>query len=398
MARQERFSTLPLMPSCPVLFIIFNRPEYTRESLAAIRAAKPKKLYIAADGPREGRDGEKELCEETRSLVLNSIDWECEVKTRFQEKNLGCYLGLSSAISWLFENEEMGIIFEDDVVANLSFFRFCEELLEKYKEEKKIWTISGYNWLSPMDISESFYFTQTFSCWGWATWANRWKSYSLDLADYNYANLKNIENKFARRNWLEILAIMQSDNPIDTWDYRYHLRGIEHNALHIIPSKNLCKNIGDFGVHSNEANPFYNLPTFEIQKIIYPVSIELNRKIQPMVDEHFSKNVMPLPFPEIREIPEERELFFWGTGRDAVRALGQAKYNGYRITAFVDSNKEMQGNKFNGYNVISPKELFEKKFSSYFVVIASTRYADEIANELEKNSLVRGRDYWTPIN
>jgi len=384
------------MSSCPVLFPIFNRPEYTRESLAAIREAKPKKLYIAADGPREGRDGEEELCKETRNLALNSIDWECDVKTRFQEKNLGCYLGVSSAISWFFENEKMGIILEDDIVANLSFFKFCEELLEKYKEEKKIWTISGYNWLSPMDISESFYFSQTFSCWGWATWANRWKPHSLDLTDYNYMNLKNIDNEFARRNWAETLATMQSDNPIDSWAYRYHFRGIEHNALHIIPSRNLCKNIGDFGIHSNAANAFYHLPIFEMQKIIYPASIELSRKIQFMVDKHFSKNVMPPSFPAICEIPKERELFFWGTGRDAVRALGQAKYNSYKITAFVDSNTEMQGKKFKGYNVILPKELFEKKLSSYFVVIASTKYVSEIASELEKNGLVRDRDYWIP--
>jgi len=384
------------MYSIPVLFLIFNRPEYTREGLAAIRKAKPKKLYIAADGPRKERDGEKELCKETRNLVLNSIDWECDIKTRFQEKNLGCYLGVSSAISWFFENEEMGIILEDDVIANLSFFKFCEELLEKYKNEKKIWTIGGYNWLSPMDIPESFCFTKNFSCWGWATWADRWKPYSLDLTDYSYANLKNIDNELARINWAEILATMQSDNPIDSWAYRYTFRGIEHNALHIIASKNLCKNIGDIGVHSNRTNPFYHLPTFDIEKIVYPEYIELNRKIQLLVDEHFSKNVMPQPFPAIREIPKERELFFWGTGRDAVRALGQAKCNGYKITAFVDSNTEMQEKKFNGYNVISPKKLFEKKLKSYFIVIASTKYAYEIASELEKNGLVGGKDYWNP--
>jgi len=384
------------MSICPVLFIIFNRPEYTRKSLAAIREAKPKKLYIAADGPREGRNGEKEICEETRNLVLNSIDWECDVKTRFQEKNLGCYLGVSSAISWFFDNEEMGIILEDDIVANLSFFKFCEELLEKYKDDKKIWTVGGYNWLSPMDISESFYFSRIFSCWGWATWANRWKPYSLDLTDYNYINLKNIDNEIARLNWAEILAIMQSDNPIDTWDYRYHFCGIEHNALHIVASKSLCKNIGDSGVHINGTNSFLNLPTFEIENIIYPECIELNRKIQLKVDELFSKNVMPPPFPTICEIRKNRELFFWGTGRDAVRALGQAKLNGYKITAFVDSNTEMQKRKFNGYNVISPHELFEKKLQSYFVVIASTKYANEIASELENNGLVRSRDYWSP--
>jgi len=384
------------MSNCPILFLIFNRPEYTRESLAAIRTAKPKKLYIAADGPREGLDGEKELCEETRNLVLNSIDWECDVKTRFQEKNLGCYLGVSSAISWLFENEEMGIILEDDIVANLSFFKFCEELLEKYKDEKKIWTITGYNMFSPMNISESFYFSKNFDCWGWAAWADRWKPYSLDLINYSYVNLKNIDNELARRDWTEILAIMQSDNPTSSWAYRYSLRGIEHNALHIIANKNLCKNIGDFGTHSNQASFLYHKPTFEMEKVIYPEHIEQNEKVKLLMNEYYSKYVMPKLFPIIGKIPKERELFFWGTGRDAVRALGQAKYNDYKITAFVDSNTKMQGKKFNNYNVISPKELFEKKLQSYFVVIASTKYADEIASELEKNGLVKNVDYWIP--
>jgi len=379
----------------PVLFLIFNRPEYTRESLAAIREAKPKKLYIAADGPREGRDGEKELCEETRNLVLNSIDWECDIKTRFQEKNLGCYLEISSAVSWFFENEEMGIILEDDIVANLSFFKCCGELLEKYKDEKRIWTIGGYNYPSPMDISESFYFARNFSCWGWATWANRWKPYSLDLTDYSIANLKNIDHELARRNWAEILSIMQSDNPIDSWAYRYIFRGIEHKALHMIASKNMCKNIGSFGTHSDGDWACYHMPTFEIENIIHPERIELNKEIQFILDESYYKNA-PTPFPIILGIPKERELFFWGTGRDAVRALWQIKSNDYKVTAFVDSNTEMRKKKFNGYNVISPKELFDKKLKSYFVVIASTKYANEIVNELEKNGLVIGIDYWSP--
>ncbi|MDR3000791.1 MAG: hypothetical protein LBU89_05950 [Fibromonadaceae bacterium] len=380
----------------PILFIIFNRPEYTRESFAAIRQAKPKKLYIAADGPRQGKEGEKELCEEARNLVLNSIDWDCEVKTRFQEKNLGCYLGVSSAISWLFENEEVGIILEDDVVANLSFLKYCEELLEKYGEEKQVWTISGYTWLEQMNTPESFCFVQRFSCWGWATWADRWKSHSLDLTNYNYANLKNIDNELARKFWMEILAIMQSDSPIDSWAYRYQLRGVEHNALHIIPNKNLCKNIGNYGTHSSGTNSYYHLPTFEIQEIIYPKTVELNNKIQLHLDEHFSKYEVPFPFPENCSIPKKRDVFLWGTGKDATKVLAQVKYNGYKVAAFVDSNKKRQDIKFNGYDVISPKELFEKKLSSYFIVIASTKYASEVAVELEENGLVKNKDYWRP--
>jgi GR25 family glycosyltransferase involved in LPS biosynthesis len=379
------------MPNIPVLFLIFNRPEYTRESLAAIRNAKPKKLYIAADGPRQGRDGEKELCEKTRNLVLNSIDWECEVKTRFQEKNLGCYLGVSTAISWFFDNEEMGIILEDDVVANLSFFSFCEELLEKYRDEKKIWAISGYNVVNKIDNIESFYICKMFICWGWATWADRWKPYSLDIANYDRASLSNLDDELARMYFLEILINMQSNSPIDSWAYRYMFRGIENNALHITSSKSLCKNIGSYGTHfQNTVNYMHNLPTSEIQKIIYPKNIESNKKMQQLFYEY----ILTSPFCEICKTPKKRDLFLWGTGGDAIKALRKVKYNGDKITAFVDTNKAMQGEVFNGYNIISPNELFGKKLGSYFVVIASTKYAGEIAMELERNDLVRDRDYW----
>lgn len=381
----------------PILFIIWNRPEYTRESFAAIRQAKPKKLYIAADGPRQGKDGEKELCYEARNLVLNSIDWECDVKTRFQEKNLGCYLGVSSSVSWFFENEEMGVILEDDVIANLSFFTFCQNLLEKYKDEKKVWTIGGYRYInsaSPqiqMDTHESFSFIQNFWCWGWATWADRWNPYSLDIVDYDWANLRNINSELNRQYHMEGLAILQA-NLLDTWDLRYELRGIEHNAMHIMPHKSLCKNIGIYGIHFNGHHSYYcNLPVFELGKIIYPKNVELNKEIQESIDENYKPN-----FPKIPKILQDKNVFLWGTGKYATLPLGQLKYNNEKIIAYVDSNKEKQQKRFNGYDVISPQELFEKKLGSFFVIITSIMYADEIAQELERNGLIKGKDFWSP--
>jgi hypothetical protein len=109
----------------PILFLIFNRPECTKDTFAAISKTKPQKLYIAADGPRLDRSGEEDLCEKTREIV-KKIDWDCEVKTLFRESNLGCKDAVSSAITWFFENEEMGVILEDDCLPHESFFAFVK--------------------------------------------------------------------------------------------------------------------------------------------------------------------------------------------------------------------------------------------------------------------------------
>ena len=112
-----------------VLFIIFNRPDTTKKVFDQIKAGKPGRLYIAADGPRMNRPGEEVLCRQTREII-NDVDWPCEVKTLFRQTNQGCKEAVSSAIAWFFENEEEGIILEDDCLPNNSFFRFCDTLLE----------------------------------------------------------------------------------------------------------------------------------------------------------------------------------------------------------------------------------------------------------------------------
>ena len=133
------------MYKIPILFVIFNRPEIARKSFESIRKRKPQKLYIACDGARSNKPGEIEIVEKTRKTILDAVDWDCEVKTLFQKDNLGCGRGVYTAISWLFENEEKGIILEDDCVVNSSFFLFMEHILEKYKEDQRIGMVAGSN-------------------------------------------------------------------------------------------------------------------------------------------------------------------------------------------------------------------------------------------------------------
>ena len=139
----------------PVLLIVFNRPDTTKRVFEAIKKAKPPKLFISSDGARNERKGEVWLVNEVRNYVLSNIDWKCEVKTKFNETNLGCGKAIHEAISWFFNNVDDGIIIEDDCLPSASFFTYCEELLDYYRDNKNIWNIGGYNSINVKSLKES---------------------------------------------------------------------------------------------------------------------------------------------------------------------------------------------------------------------------------------------------
>jgi len=236
--------------STPVLFLVFNRPETTKQVFEAIRKAKPPKLFVAADGPRPDKPGEEEKCEQVRKIIERGIDWDCEVYKLYRDKNLGCKIAVSSAITWFFENVEMGIILEDDCLPSLSFFWFCEELLERYRDDLRIWHISGNNfhfgWKRDSDYS--YYFGGIYgSIWGWATWRNRWKHYSVDMKNYDEVKTKGyLENCYDGSNAVKsrINDFECARYGLDTWDFQWVYTRWINNGLTIIPIVNLVKNIG----------------------------------------------------------------------------------------------------------------------------------------------------------
>ena len=166
--------TAPLKTA--VLFLIYKRLDTARRVFEVIRVARPPRLYVASDGPRESKEGEAEKVQAVRDYVMSHIDWDCEVKTLFREKNLGCKYAVSGAISWFFENEEMGIILEDDCLPSMSFFWFCEELLDKYKDDERIVNITGCNFQQGRNnTGYSYYFSIYSHIWGWAGWRSSWR-------------------------------------------------------------------------------------------------------------------------------------------------------------------------------------------------------------------------------
>ncbi|WP_163329258.1 hypothetical protein GFV12_06835 [Desulfurobacterium thermolithotrophum] len=230
----------------PILFLVYKRLDTTQKVFESIKSVKPKKLYIAADGPKNNKESyDTEL---VRNFILNNIDWDVEVKTLFRENNLGCRKAVSSAITWFFENEEKGIILEDDTLPSISFFYFCDELLEKYKNDLRIWHIGGYKPHFLKGDEYSYNFTRFTHIWGWATWRNRWKCYSENLSNYeDYETiLDNYEyfcHSSANRIRKEILDKIVN-NELDTWDYQWNYTVRINNGLAIRPSVNLVINLG----------------------------------------------------------------------------------------------------------------------------------------------------------
>ena len=238
---------IPLHPlNTPVLFLVFNRLDTTKQVFKAIRKAKPPRLYIAADGARESKDGEAEKVKAVREYIMSNINWECEVKTLFREQNLGCKYAVSGAIDWFFENEEMGIILEDDCLPSQSFFWFCEELLERYKDDMRVWHIGGSNFQNAIKRGEGdYYFSKYNLIWGWAGWASRWKKYDVELD--SIIDTKFLEKTFEDRNAIKYWAKPFNDmkeKRIDTWDYQYTFSMWDNDGLAILSNTNMISNIG----------------------------------------------------------------------------------------------------------------------------------------------------------
>jgi hypothetical protein len=244
-----------------LLFLIFNRPQTTEKVFQIIKEVKPAKLYIAADGPRKNKPGEREKCEEARRIATQ-IDWDCKIKTLFRNENLGCGKAVSDAVSWFFQNEEEGIILEDDILPHPDFFPYCEELLEKYRNVDEVRFISGRNYLFGEKVNtDSYYFSAFNHVWGWAGWRKTWEIYDFTLQskekkDFEEAIHYYFDDMNAIRFW-KIMFQKMKYKRIDTWDYQLTVSLWFNRALSIIPNTNLVQNIGfdTDATHTKKANP-----------------------------------------------------------------------------------------------------------------------------------------------
>jgi len=236
--------------STPILLIAWRRPKETKQVITSLRKIKPKILFISCDGPREGNSSEYKKVKRTHEIIKKNINWDCEIKFQISKVNLGCKIGVTKAINWFFSNVNEGIIIEDDIVAHKDFYKFCQNLLEKYRDDKRIWCISGSN--NQDNIirgSSSYFFSKIPLIWGWATWKDRWEKYDINMSNWPEAkSTKIIENiffdKLQKQYWEDKWEILYKYGEPDTWDYAWVFTCVINNGLTIIPNKNLIMNIG----------------------------------------------------------------------------------------------------------------------------------------------------------
>lgn len=266
----------------PVLFLIFNRLDCTKKVFERIRTLKPKNLYIASDGPRN--ETEKETVELVRNEIISMIDWDCKVRKLFREENLGCKLAVSGAIDWLFENEEKGIILEDDCLPSQSFFRYCKELLERYELNERVMHIGGGCFLDNVKIEEDYFFTKYDMITGWATWRRAWRKYSDSEENFQdkFSGFEHIFLTNEERNYWYKLFVNYFKNKINSWGYAWTYSIWNNDGLAIYPRVNLVRHIG-FGPDATHTK-FYEKKLDRVEKeliiVKHPVYVGVNREME----------------------------------------------------------------------------------------------------------------------
>jgi len=267
----------------PVLVMAFNRADHVEKAMEAVRKYRPDRLYLECDGQRPHKPGEKEAVEAARRVMLGAVDWPCEVKTLFREENLGCAKAVSGAITWFLGQEEYGVIIEDDVVVGQDFFRLCEDLLPRYRNEERIMEISAENHYPEPQHADTYYYTLDIRCWGWATWARAWKHMDMTMSKWpEQTPLKLVRKWGAFRGCMIYYYWSQTYKNIQTstsWATRWAFSIFADNGLCIIPADNLAVNIGmDGGAHyeKGDVNPYAHL---QIGRVDFP--LKYNDRIQP---------------------------------------------------------------------------------------------------------------------
>lgn len=258
----------------PVVFLIFNRPDTTKIVFESIRQAKPKRLFIVADGHRQDRPDEIEKCKDTRAIV-EDVDWDCSVIKIYSDINLGCQKRVSSGLNYVFQYVESAIILEDDCLPDPTFFSFCSELLDYYLNDERIMVISGNNFqFGKQRTTDSYYFSLHTHCWGWATWRRAWKYYDEEMSLWKTVRDKHwlkdiLHSQYAVSYW-EYIFQDTFDNLINSWAYRWLFACWMQNGLTILPNVNLVSNIG-FGTEATHTKITSNLANIPVQPVALPL-------------------------------------------------------------------------------------------------------------------------------
>lgn len=268
-----------------VVLIIFNRPDTTEQVFQTIRQAQPKKLMVIADGPRSDRPSEAEKCAAARAII-DRVDWDCEVLKNYSDTNLGCGIRIAGGLDWVFSLVEEAIVLEDDCLPDLSFFSYCQHLLEYYRDDSRVMQIGGNNFQGNIHRTNySYYFSRYNHSWGWASWRRAWKYFDFKLRSWPEFRdaggmISILEDPYEQKYWTDIFQSMFMEQDASVWDYMWTYACWSQNGLSIIPASNLVSNLGfrADATHTNGNSILSNLPCESISQISHPSFILRHRE------------------------------------------------------------------------------------------------------------------------
>jgi hypothetical protein len=288
----------------PVALFVFRRLDTTRRVFDAISNVRPTKLLLVADGPRLDREGEVEACRLVREM-LKGVNWPCEIHQNYSDTNLGCQERMISGLNWVFSQVDEAIILEDDCLADSSFFFFCQELLERYRGDQRVASISGTNLVEKfLKTDASYYFSQIGGNWGWATWRAKWQHFDRHIVDWPTLKAERTLSEIFDEPkmvayWSHNFDKMHENNGPSAWDYQWLYAHFKNHALAIVPSVNLVANIG-FGLDATHTtltddrlSPPVGVMKFPLR---HPSSFvplrSIDRKLQQLYFAPYSLRVM----------------------------------------------------------------------------------------------------------
>ncbi|MGW5867323.1 hypothetical protein ACWFRJ_34795 [Streptomyces sp. NPDC055239] len=285
----------------PVLFVAYHRTDLAPVLMDRIREVRPAKLFIAMDGPKSDVPGDDLAVAEVRRIIEEKIDWPCEVQRRYGDKNQGCKVNVAGAIDWFFEHVEAGIIIEDDTLADVSFFSFAEELLNRYADDSEVMHIGGTHYLEPHLRPESYYFSKYNTIWGWATWRRAWQHYDMWISDWpeivkSGVLAEHFPDPTERELWEGRWGRIYEGKGQDDWDYQWFLICLLRGKA-IIPTANLVTNLGFRADATHTADPGHEFAALACDELTWPLTHPATKDRDRDLDERiFEQLVARAPF------------------------------------------------------------------------------------------------------
>lgn len=283
----------------PVVLFFFLREESTIKVLEQIRKVKPPKIYLVGEGHRKDKQGEEHIVQALRKLVEEYIDWPCEVFKNYVQEDIGAGKRISSGISWVFETEEQAIFLEDDIVPSQSFFRYCEEMLNYYKNDNQIMAISGNNPIPEFEFDGDYTFSNVAHIWGWASWKRAWENYDFEIKEWpKYKKNKTLKSAFSNKVFYEFRSDefdQAHQGKIQTWDYQFSFHFLINSGLAVIPKINMISNIG---IGPNATNTISKDESFfgVAEEMKFPIKMKKSVSYDDAFDNYYFKTILFKPY------------------------------------------------------------------------------------------------------